>query len=235
MQRYNTAMTEETAEPPLETASRRLTERAGFPLKLHWREAIEGFPHVVRCAVIGGGETPQTVPMTVIIKTPQRAERKARLLNVAASLDFLHRLPESDTLFWPRLVAVDIAQGFLVEEDFGSRTLRMALSDTLPGAAERARSAVEGWAVALGEVAARTRGWAAEFAAVRAPHAPREPHMNFDLANHLMEGRAVLTAAFAVLNIFPASNFDAEYGQVIADGSVGNSDSATLARKERRN
>jgi hypothetical protein len=211
MREPNHRIEEADAPALLATASDCLSRRMGTLVRLTWQERIRDYPHVLRCAVETGAGV--DLPATIILKSPQRASRLARLMNDAAGLDFLNRIADGKPDTCPRFFGADPVGGFMLSEDLGPETLTPVLLADGPDSHVEATAALLSLARTLAEVAVATGDRAAEYDSLRAAYGEREPHMNFDCAGHLTQSFDELTGCLASFDI-PLPN---EFGHDYAD------------------
>lgn len=180
----------------------------GPPVTLDTPEIIPRYAHVLRC--LAHTATGEALPL--ILKIPQKQSRRARLMHDAATLDFLNRLTDEQSVsLWPHLYGVDHKHNLVVSEDRGCVTLTDALfASPSPSSRPVAEAALLQHAEALATLASITRNREAEFEAIRATYGPREDHLNFDFGRQLEAAIQRLPELLSAWNIAAPSGWESE-------------------------
>jgi hypothetical protein len=171
-------------------------------------ESVSRYGHVLRCVAV----TPSGNTYPLILKTPQKKSRHARLMNDAAALDFLNRLPPTRTAVWPRLYGVSREYPFVVSEDLGINTMTaVLLAPPGPTAYSSAEAALLQQAETLAALAILTKDREAEFEAIRTAHGPREDHVNFRIGESLADSFGTLLELLSAWGVSVPPGWEAEY------------------------
>ena len=174
------------AHPPLAQQAQRLLERvAGCPLTLRLSGAIAGFPHVFRAEL---ASAPTGWSRRMILKTPQRSKRRARLLNHAAGLALLTALPAPAHRF-PHLLAVDDELPLVVATEVEGSTLQDIVA---AGDAMQIAEALVDAARATGQIQAAAKGHSTTYDRLRLPYGPPDPAPTRDPNTFLRQSYSAL-------------------------------------------